>query len=545
MNNIGERINMNRMRKVSRWLAFRRLFAMGLKKIVKKVGAQSDILEKILYICGGIYKKDRRMEINIKKVFLSVWRLVLHAFSRWRILSAYVVFSTLVLSGWYVDIIGAFSSQDDYAGAFRAQHGNLNIYNIMAFLIGTMFYICLMLYDYMRLRLDTLQGGSDGVNNTTFVGDINQTVNQNSQNSPAVANSPGATINYNIAGITEERCRAIFDEKWMIAARDFTIESMGKTDERMDEFRTMLFMRMGTEKKGFEAFGDPAFQFLLMDAQRAAATTERKSDYQVLSELLARRTQVGNDRKDQIHIKKAVEMLPYIPDEALLGLTLNFLLIKIVPMTGDISIGLKVLDSSFEKIIGDGQLPKGGQWVESLEACGLAKIAIGSFMSMNKSTKIMANKLSGYVLPGIKKDSKNYQKAVELLARVNLPSSILKEHELNPEYVRLGVVEENKIDDLVLKQELPQGVKLTIQIKDEQKKVLHEIFSLYQHDAAIKEQFEKKLVEKIANYHSLKDVMDWWDKIGVVFQITKTGTILANANANKYDSNVPIFEDWS
>jgi hypothetical protein len=26
---------------------------MGLKKIVKKVGAQSDILEKILYICGG------------------------------------------------------------------------------------------------------------------------------------------------------------------------------------------------------------------------------------------------------------------------------------------------------------------------------------------------------------------------------------------------------------------------------------------------------------------------------------------------------------
>ena len=78
---------MNRMRKVSRGLAFRRLFAKGLKKKMKKVGAQSDILKKNLYICGGIYKKDRRMEINIKKVFLSVWRLVLHAFSRWRILS--------------------------------------------------------------------------------------------------------------------------------------------------------------------------------------------------------------------------------------------------------------------------------------------------------------------------------------------------------------------------------------------------------------------------------------------------------------------------
>ena len=43
---------MNRMRKVSRGLAFLSLFAMGLKKKVKKVGAQSDILEKFLYICG-------------------------------------------------------------------------------------------------------------------------------------------------------------------------------------------------------------------------------------------------------------------------------------------------------------------------------------------------------------------------------------------------------------------------------------------------------------------------------------------------------------
>ena len=43
---------MNRMRKVSRGLAFLGLFAMGSKKKVKKIGAQSVILEKNLYICG-------------------------------------------------------------------------------------------------------------------------------------------------------------------------------------------------------------------------------------------------------------------------------------------------------------------------------------------------------------------------------------------------------------------------------------------------------------------------------------------------------------
>lgn len=480
---------------------------------------------------------------TIKEICHKTLKLIQHVFSRWKILSAYVVFSTLVLSGWYIDVIGFFSSQNDYAAAFRAQHGDLNIYNIIAFLIGTMFYICLMLYDYLRQRLDKLQGESDSIKNSAFFGDANQAIAHNSQNSPAISSSPGTIVNYNMTGITEERCRAIFDEKWLIAARDFTFESFEKGERRKKEFRTELFTRIGSEKNGFESFGDPAFQFLLMDAQRSAATTERKSDYQVLSELLARRTMVGNDRKSQIHIKKAIEMLPYISDEALLGLTVDFLLLKIVPITGNISQGLKVLDSTFGKVIGENQLPTGTQWVESLEACGLVKIALGSFMSMNKSATIMANKLSGYVLPGIKKDSDNYKEAIDLLVGANLPASILESHKLNPEYVRLEVVEEAKIDDLIMEQELGQGVKLKIQFTDQQKEILHKVFALYEENATIKEQFKKRLEEEMAKYHYINKVKDWWDGINVVFQINKTGTILANANANKYDSNVPIFED--
>lgn len=53
MNHIRERINTNRMRKVSRGLAFLGLFAMGSKKKVKILGGKVRILEKNLYICGG------------------------------------------------------------------------------------------------------------------------------------------------------------------------------------------------------------------------------------------------------------------------------------------------------------------------------------------------------------------------------------------------------------------------------------------------------------------------------------------------------------
>ena len=46
---------MNRMRKVSRGLAFLGLFAMGLKKKAKILGERGGILKKKLYICGGKY----------------------------------------------------------------------------------------------------------------------------------------------------------------------------------------------------------------------------------------------------------------------------------------------------------------------------------------------------------------------------------------------------------------------------------------------------------------------------------------------------------
>ena len=104
-------------------------------------------------------------------------------------------------------------------------------------------------------------------------------------------------------------------------------------------------------------------------------------------------------------------------------------------------------------------------------------------------------------------------------------------------------MEDAKIDDLIMEQELGQGVKLKIQFTDQQKEILHKVFALYEENATIKEQFKKRLEEEMAKYHYINKVKDWWDGINVVFQINKTGTILANANANKYDSNVPIFED--
>ncbi len=390
------------------------------------------------------------------------------------------------------------------------------------------------------MMLDKLQIEGANIKNSTLIGDSIQSVAQNSQNSPALTNSPGATFNYNITGITEERCRAIFDEKWLIAARDLSFESIDKAEERTKEFRTDLLARMSKIEKGFEAFGDPAFQFLLIDAQKAAATTDRKNDYQVLAELLARRTKVGNDRKSQIHIKKAVEMLPFITDDALLGLTVTFMLLRIVPVSGVIEQGFQVMDETLRKVICDAPLPEGTQWVESLEACGLVKIALGSYMSLAKSSKIIGDHLEGYRLPGLKKEGENYKKAIELLQSVGLPPAILADHELDKDYVRLNVVEESNIDKLIIEKHLAQGVTLKISFTEEQRKALHQIYALYETDQPTKDRFDKLFEEEMTKYPYLKMVRVWWDQINTVFEVTMTGVVLGNANANKYDEKVPI-----
>lgn len=475
----------------------------------------------------------------MKPIITKCLLFIMHSFSRWKILSAYILFSTLSLSGWYVDIIGALSSQQDFATVFRAQHGDLNKYNVLAFLIGTIFYLGLMLYDYKKMRLDKKTNPDNHFKINSFNGDAQQAISQGGVNSPAL-NAQNVNINYN--GVTEERCRAIFDEKWEIAMRDFTFESIAAAQNRQKEFRTQLLPRVKQEDKEFKSFADPSFQYLLMDAQKAAATSERETDYQVLTELLAQRIKEGFDRRNQIHIKKAVEILPYVSDEALIGLTTSLVLLTIVPLAGDVKYGLKVLNDTLSHVINGEELPKGSGWLEVLDACGLVKTSFSSLEKLNKANIIIRANLEGYALPGIRKDSENYQTALELLQNANLSPNMLVDNIFNEEYARLNLSSENNINKIANELKLNLGISVKLYYTDNQKNALHEIFSLYETDKSIRNQISEQFDKEVMSFPVLKQVCEWWNQIDTVFQLTATGKILANANANRCDSNIPILE---
>ena len=480
------------------------------------------------------------MIINWDVFCVLVGKFLKVIFSRWKFLTFYLAFAGITLGGWYIDIIGWFTSTDDFTASFQATFGGLEILNVVAFLIGSVVFLGYLWADVKTKRLERMIAGGVEAQNKSVFGDAQQQINSGNTNSPAL-NAPQApvTINYT-TGITEERSRAIFDEKLPIALQNYSVESEIVARGRAYKFRQKLVPRIGEEEKGFESFADPSFLFLLMEAQKAAASTDRESDYDVLSELLANRVKVATDRRLYLGINKAVSVLPFVSDGQLAGMTVEFCIAKITSKSNNIIQGLAAIDECYGNIIGDCELPTGDGWLDSLEAGGLVKNLRQPLQKFKKSRQLILESFNHYTITGIKKGSERYMQAVELLKDSGLSEGVLMEHELNDEYVRILALDEENIEELKGNRDLGNGVTLTIQLNEAQKDALRKIMALYEGEESLREDFKNRLVSKFMEYPNLKKVMEWWDSNVIFYELTIVGNILANANANKCDARIPI-----
>lgn len=125
-------------------------------------------------------------------------------------------------------------------------------------------------------------------------------------------------------GITEERAREIFSEMNAIARQNYTQDAYELAMKRVGMFEELLMNKVEQVDGMLEAFRDPSFQFLLVEAQKRAAASDRECDFEMLTELLAHRVEKNSDRKAKASISKAVEIVDQIDDDALCGLTLVY-----------------------------------------------------------------------------------------------------------------------------------------------------------------------------------------------------------------------------
>ncbi|MFM5334553.1 LPO_1073/Vpar_1526 family protein [Aeromonas veronii] len=340
-------------------------------------------------------------------------------------------------------------------------------------------------------------------------------------------------------GIDEKRAREIYQEMNLQLRKDYTQEALTIANGRIKEFEDSLMPKMAQVDGALEAFADPSFQLLLVEAQKTAAATERPADYDLLSELLIHRFKKGENRIARAGINLAVEIVDKVSDDALVGLTVRHAVDSFMPVSGDIHQGLNVLDGLFEKILYR-ELPIGQDWLDHLDI--LDAVRLSPFGNLKKINEYYPEQLSGYTDVGIIKHSESHNKAIELLHSHNLPESILIEHVFDHDCVRLSVRDKHGINELHLSRRLDYfggAIYQNEKLSEEQKSALRSIYDLYSNDVDKKQQNIKIFMSEWDKRPSLKKLREWWDQIPIAFTITSVGKVLAHSNAQRCDNSLP------
>lgn len=352
------------------------------------------------------------------------------------------------------------------------------------------------------------------------------------------------TINItNVMGIDEKRAREIFNEMYAIARRDFSKDAYECANERVAQFEESLMPKIMQIDGALEKFADPSFQFLIIEAHKTAAATERVADYDLLSELLVHRIQKGEkNRKVRAGIARAVEIVDQIDDDALCALTVSHAVSNLFPIANSVNEGLDVLEDTFSKLI-YAELPRGKEWLDHLEI--LDAVRLSSFGNLKKIEQFYPEQLNGYACVGIPKGTDKYDDTISLLEKNLLPNTLLVDHELLDGYVRLPICAKTSIDSLSLvNMQVVNGQleRRHFDLSREQKDVLEEVFDLYDTNEELKKKVVDRFMGEWKKRKALASLCEWWDSIPIAFQITAVGKVLAHSNAQRCDKNIPPLE---
>lgn len=340
-------------------------------------------------------------------------------------------------------------------------------------------------------------------------------------------------------GIDEKRAREVFQEMNLQLKKEYTQEALEIANERVSKFENSLMPKMEQVDGALEAFADPSFQLLVIEAQKAAASTERPADYDLLSELLVHRFQKGENRIARAGISLAVGIVDKVSDDALLGLTLAHAVNSFFPLTGDIYQGLDSLNDLFGKVL-YGKLPAGQEWLDHLDI--LNAVRLSSFGNLKKIQQYYPEVLAGYTDVGIEKDSDNHTKAVEILNANKLPLGLLIDHSFNTSFQRLIVSNRNHIESITLQQHvLHEGrlVLVPVKLTQDQIKVINSIYDLYSQNGNLKKKNIESFMAEWDKRPNLQMLKEWWDNIPIILTITSAGKVLAHSNAQRCDHKLP------
>ena len=341
-----------------------------------------------------------------------------------------------------------------------------------------------------------------------------------------------------MVGVDEKRVREICQEFKEYALKEIANEALAIANERIERLEAKLVPRIASQKDGIHALSDPEIFALLKRIQISATETERDSDYEMLSELLCHRIRNKNNLMNKAAINKAVAIVNQVDDSALSALTIFYFAERFIPCSGSIKDGLSTLDSIFSKLLYN-DLPANKEWIDHLEL--LDAVRQNSFGGLKKLQDYYAEKMDGYWSGGLRTDSTDFLQVQQMIQDNNLPQYFLIPHELDPECVRVPVVQKNEIKNFKFTKLTPKGIETT-PFTENQIKCVQSIYEISIKENSAKEKRKQLFYSTLESYPSIKKVIDWWNQINVNIRLTAAGRVLAHANAQRCSSDIPSLE---
>lgn len=304
--------------------------------------------------------------------------------------------------------------------------------------------------------------------------------------------------------------------------------------ERIMELQSRLLKDLATTNT-MQGLVDPAIQYQIGRAEKAAAISDRSSDYDVLSQLIVQRIQKKDDKYTATATEMAIEIVDKVSTEALDALTIvavfEIIIVKL-PTLNQVLASLNAIYREFHFQ----SLPDTADWVENLELLNVIKVRSGGLKDFQSW---FYSAYPDLVTLGIRKDSDAYLEATKLLDDVKLNDTFLPENPLDDAYARIVI---DGVDSIPEMTGMNGGHE--VPLNEDQIEALETIHGLYSGEQLDVNAFNNLLHQQA----DLTKIAGWWDSLAALMNgqqqavsLTKVGRALGYTNAKRLNPELPEY----
>lgn len=378
----------------------------------------------------------------------------------------------------------------------------------------------------------------------------NNTSQQTGDNSNAIQIN---NLEIHKTGFTPNEIIDIYNKISEPLYKEWTQNAIQEIHNRLNSFQEKIIERLLKLENAQKAFSDPAFQFLLRDTQKVAGISGEEITYDLLVDLLEKKINEINKKNDNTLYKRAVEIIESIDIDLLSIITTYKLIFSRIPLSFNYKKGIRDLANSFKQLHID-KIQLSNDIVDKLELLNLTRIS--SISNRTNLYGIIINNCDGYLALGIKKNSEEYLKALELLNSINFSNSILKENEFFPEYVKFSYSSIDCLTDYnkynysfpeknflcspdISSNTLPNFINIKYFNKIDQKelKTFQEIINLFSKDTNKINIIREYLIKEMKQYDIFNYVEKIWDLINCNSHFTMLGNFIFDISYKRIMKN--------